>query len=174
MCLSTGPRWPGGPSSCQKQFTLDFCLCGAILIFYVCLAACVGLPSKGPNNLLAQGLICPKSGTWLHYIYWYIRLTHSLSLSLSHIMIVCPILGHVIRPPQYHIAISYIESLKGTKITYTMMRTIHTTVPTRLAPINLVISWNKIKIWGKNNEHTRRRTQSYDNVFGQGELKTWF
>ena len=32
LCLSTGPRWPGGfiflPSNC---FTMDLCLCGAIL-----------------------------------------------------------------------------------------------------------------------------------------------
>ena len=26
MCLSTGPRWPGGPSSCQTQFLHGFLL----------------------------------------------------------------------------------------------------------------------------------------------------
>ena len=32
MCLSTGLRWPGGSHLPAKQiFTMDFCLCGAIL-----------------------------------------------------------------------------------------------------------------------------------------------
>jgi len=32
VCLSTGPRWPGGPHlPAKNNFTMDFCLCGAIL-----------------------------------------------------------------------------------------------------------------------------------------------
>ena len=32
MCLSTGPRWSGGPHLHAKNcFRMDFCLCGAIL-----------------------------------------------------------------------------------------------------------------------------------------------
>jgi hypothetical protein len=32
VCLSTGPRWPERPHLLANQnFTMDFCLCGAIL-----------------------------------------------------------------------------------------------------------------------------------------------
>jgi hypothetical protein len=32
VCLNTGPRWPGGTHlPAKKYFTMDFCLCGAIL-----------------------------------------------------------------------------------------------------------------------------------------------
>ena len=32
LCLSTGPRLPWGPHlPAKKVFTMDFCLCGAIL-----------------------------------------------------------------------------------------------------------------------------------------------
>ena len=32
VCLSTGPRWPGGGHFPAKTFvTMNFCLCGAIL-----------------------------------------------------------------------------------------------------------------------------------------------
>ena len=67
ICLSTGPRWPGGISSFQKKFfTMDFCLCGGILNLsdlkqrnistirkfpeHVCLTACVGLPGLSPSG----------------------------------------------------------------------------------------------------------------------------
>ena len=67
LCLSTGPRWPGGLSSFPKKFfTMDFCLCGAILNLsdlkqrnistipkfpeHVCLTACVGLPGLSPSG----------------------------------------------------------------------------------------------------------------------------
>jgi len=64
LCLGvrTGPRWPGDPSSCQKYFfTMDFCLCGAILKLkefcfgtipeiMIELTACVGLPGLPPSG----------------------------------------------------------------------------------------------------------------------------
>ena len=32
LSLSTGPRWPGGPHlPANNYFTMEFCLCGAIL-----------------------------------------------------------------------------------------------------------------------------------------------
>jgi hypothetical protein len=52
----------GGPSSCQTNFfTMDFCLCGAILNYkfpeHVCLTACVGLPGLPPSGPRVRGLI---------------------------------------------------------------------------------------------------------------------
>ena len=74
-------RW-GGIFLPKIFFTMDFCLCGAILNLkafcfgaipdiMIELTACVGLPglyllqgpSKGPHNLTSTGLICRKSGT---------------------------------------------------------------------------------------------------------------
>ena len=49
LCLNTVPRWPGGPSSCQNFFTMDFCLCGAILKFRAQVRVLI--------TLLAHGLI---------------------------------------------------------------------------------------------------------------------
>jgi hypothetical protein len=55
LCLSTGPRWSGGPSSYQKKtkqkIAMDFFLCGAILnLKSVCPIACVGPPGLPPSG----------------------------------------------------------------------------------------------------------------------------
>ena len=92
VCLNTGPcvgqgvlkhrtlcwsRGEVGTPFCQKNnfFTMDFCLCGAILKFpeHVFPTACVGLPGLTPSGprarglitYLVQDLICPKSDTAL-------------------------------------------------------------------------------------------------------------
>jgi hypothetical protein len=59
LCLSTGPRWPGGASSsCQFFFTMDFCLCGAILYLK---AFCLGAIPDIMTELIVYGSVPTRS-----------------------------------------------------------------------------------------------------------------
>ena len=60
MCLSTGPRWPGGPHlPANIFFTMDFCLCGAILNLK---AFCFGAIPDIMLELIVYGSV-PYSGS---------------------------------------------------------------------------------------------------------------